>query len=137
MGNGRPFHDIELDFFRDCANTMSSILEDNNKEIKKDHNTPEVIENFKEQLREIKLARVEQMQKEKEEATKRKRTKEKLGRLKRFQVAHKAWEERQEAKAKVKAREERKRERERKKLEDLGEDVLICLYLLHFNQLTN
>lgn len=133
MGNGRPFRDIELDFIRDCAKTMSSILEENNKEIKKDHNTPKVIEKFKAQLREIKLARVEQMEKEKREAVKRKKIKEKIRRLQRFQEAHKAWEERQASKARAQERLERQKERERKKLEDAGEEVLVysCLSLLN------
>lgn len=123
MGNGRPFQQIELDFIRNCANTMSTILDENNKEITKDHNTPEVIQKFKDQLREIKLARVEQMEKEKEEAIKRKKAKDKLKRLKTFQELHKAWEERQAVKAKAKAKLERQKEKERKKLEDAGEEV--------------
>lgn len=128
MGNGRPFRDIELDFFRDCASTMSSILEENNKKIRNNHNTPQVIEKFKEQLREVKLARVEQMKLEEEEAKERKKAKEKLGRLKRFQVAHKAWKERQVVKVRAQARLERQKEKERKKLEDVGEELLVHFY---------
>lgn len=122
-GTGRPFKPIELDFFQACASTMSKILDQNNKEILKHHNTPSVIKKFKDQLKEIKLARVEQMKKEKVDALKRKKVKEKANKLKQFNELHKAWEEHQAVKARIKEKLKRQRERMKKMLKKDGEEL--------------
>lgn len=125
-GTGRPFKPIELDFFQACASTMSKILDQNNKEILKHHNTPSVIKKFKDQLKEIKLARVEQMKKEKVDALKRKKVKEKANKLKQFNELHKVWEEHQAVKARIKEKLKRQRERMKKMLKEDGEELQVC-----------
>lgn len=55
MGNGRPFQQVEQDFIKACAIALSGVLDENNKNIKKDQNTLVVIEKYEEQLKEIKV----------------------------------------------------------------------------------
>lgn len=107
FGIGRPFHPIEEEFLNECGNVLSEILDANNKYVAKQHNTPEVIEKHTDNVVEIKLARQEQLEQERLDEIKRKKAKKIAVAQKKFEVAHKAWQERQEAKAALKEKQEK------------------------------
>lgn len=130
FGFGRSFHPIEEDFINECGHVMSAILDANNKYIAKQHNTPKVIEKHMNNVVEIKLARQEQLEQERVDGIQRKKAKKIAIAQKKFEVAHKAWQERQEAKAAMKE----KKEKAKQTRIAAGKEVILGSYT---NDLTN
>ncbi|KAH9555007.1 hypothetical protein CY35_08G092500 [Sphagnum magellanicum] len=119
VGTGKAFEPIETEFMAACGAAVSTALDMNNKEISKDQNAGTVMEKYKEKLKEIKVARKAQLDQEKADAIAAKKAKEKEGRRKQFEEAHKAWTERQTAKAEAK----KKKDEEMKAKKKAGEEI--------------